>query len=63
MHWHSFGDFLGMGGYALYVWGSVGATALVVLAESLQVRARRRAILTELRDALEAANGAAEEGA
>ena len=39
-----------MGGYAFYVWSSFGVTALVVLAEIWQVRAKRRAVLQSLRD-------------
>lgn len=38
-------EFLAMGGYGLYVWGSYGITALVVIAEIAAVRARRRAAL------------------
>lgn len=38
-----------MGGYALYVWGSFGCTALVLVAEIWQVRAKRRAVLQSLR--------------
>lgn len=26
MQWHSVGEFLAMGGYAFYVWGSFGIT-------------------------------------
>ncbi len=39
-----------MGGYALYVWGSFGATAVVLAAEIWQVRARRREIVRNLLD-------------
>jgi len=42
-------EFFAMGGYAFYVWGSFGATALVVVAELLSVRARRRRALDEAR--------------
>ena len=38
-------EFFDMGGYALYVWGSFGVTALLMIAEPLLVRHRRRAIL------------------
>lgn len=38
-------EFLNMGGYALYVWGSFGMTALLMLAEPLLVRSRRKATL------------------
>ena len=35
-------EFLSMGGYAWYVWMSFGAVALVVLVETMAVRARLR---------------------
>ena len=43
MDWHSAGEFFAMGGYGLYVWGSVGATALLMLGEVAALVARRRA--------------------
>ncbi len=42
MAWHSFGDFLHMGGYALYVWGAYGVTFAVMAAEAWLARRRRR---------------------
>ncbi|WP_296490646.1 heme exporter protein CcmD [Rhodoferax sp.] len=48
MQWLSVEDFFHMGGYAFYVWGSFGLTALVVVAEILLVRAKRREILRNL---------------
>ncbi|MBP6006286.1 MAG: heme exporter protein CcmD [Rhodoferax sp.] len=48
MQWNSVSEFLDMGGYALYVWGSFGISALVVIAEIWQVRAKRREILRNL---------------
>jgi heme exporter protein D len=42
-------EFFAMGGYGLYVWGSFGGTALVIVAELLSVRARRRRALDEAR--------------
>ncbi len=42
-HWVGVADFLAMGGYASYVWISIGACALAVLIESLQLRRRHRA--------------------
>jgi heme exporter protein D len=48
MQWHSVSEFLDMGGYALYVWGSFGISALVVVTEIWQVRARHRDILRNL---------------
>ena len=43
MNWGSLHNFLAMGGYALYVWGSYGVTALCIGAElwALVRRARR----------------------
>ncbi|MES2238220.1 MAG: heme exporter protein CcmD [Pseudomonadota bacterium] len=40
MQWHSIGEFFAMGGYALYVWGSFGACALLMVTEPLLVRRR-----------------------
>jgi len=48
MNWSSVGDFLHMGGYGLYVWGSFGMCALVLGAECGALMQRRRA-LRELR--------------
>jgi len=42
------GTYLAMGGYGLYVWGSLGMCAAVFLAEIVSLRARRRALLQEL---------------
>ncbi|MGB4767160.1 MAG: heme exporter protein CcmD [Rugosibacter sp.] len=44
MQWHSAGEFFAMGGYALYVWGSFGACALLLIAEPLLVRHRLHAV-------------------
>jgi heme exporter protein D len=56
MQWHSVSEFFAMGGYALYVWGSFGATALVMALEVWQVRARRRQILQNLSEEPESQN-------
>lgn len=42
-------DFFAMGGYALYVWGSFGMAALLMLAEPLLLRSRHRSVLARLR--------------
>jgi heme exporter protein D len=42
-------EFFAMGGYAFYVWGSFGATALVVAIEVLSVRSRRLRAVEEAR--------------
>lgn len=41
-------EWLDMGGYALYVWGSFGATALLMIAEPLALRNRRQLLLRRL---------------
>jgi heme exporter protein D len=38
MNWGSLSEFLSMKGYGLYVWGSYGVTALVMLIEPWLVR-------------------------
>jgi len=43
----SWTEFFGMGGYALYVWGSYGVTALALAAEVALVRGRRRRALEQ----------------
>jgi len=43
MNWQSFDQFLHMGGYGLYVWGSYGATLALMLTEALAARRRHRA--------------------
>ncbi len=42
MNWGSLGEFLAMGGYGLYVWGSFGMTALAIVIELTGLAARRR---------------------
>ena len=44
LNWHSVGEFLHMGGYGLYVWGSFAMCALVIGLECRGVAARRRAL-------------------
>ncbi len=34
-------EFFNMGGYALYVWGSFGVTALLMIIEPIMVRQKR----------------------
>ena len=38
MRWESWSEFWFMGGYGLYVWGSMGMTALLLLLEMVQAR-------------------------
>ena len=57
MTWNSTSDFFAMGGYALYVWGSFGIAAILLIGELLLVRVRRRAALLELRREINARRG------
>ena len=41
-------EFFDMGGYALYVWGSFGVTALLMIAEPIMLRNRRKDVLRRL---------------
>ena len=43
-----------MGGYAFYVWGSFGVTAVALLIEPLLLRKRRSDVLRSLRRELSA---------
>ena len=52
MQWNSVSEFFAMGGYAFYVWGSFGATALVVVAEIFLLRSQRKELLEHLRNEL-----------
>ena len=48
--WTSFSDFLAMGGYGLFVWGSMGVCALVCIVEPILLTLKRRALLSEVRE-------------
>ena len=48
--WTSFSDFLAMGGYGLYVWGSLGVCLLVCVFEPILLNLKRRALLAEVRE-------------
>ena len=49
MNWQSFDQFLHMGGYGLYVWGSYGVALVLMTAEALLARHRLRAALQAAR--------------
>ena len=57
MNWESLSEFIAMGGYGGYVWGSYGITALVIIAEMLLVKHRRRTARGQLPDASRAQTG------
>jgi heme exporter protein D len=44
MIWKSLDDFIAMGGYGFYVWGSYLVTAVIIVGEILMLRARRHAV-------------------
>ncbi len=48
--WTSFSEFLAMGGYGLYVWGSMGVCLLVCVLEPMSLNLKRRALLAEVRE-------------
>jgi heme exporter protein D len=52
MQWNSISDFFAMGGYAFYVWGSFGLTAVVMLGEALVIRRQRAELIRHLRNEL-----------
>ncbi|HRE17280.1 MAG TPA: heme exporter protein CcmD [Rhodocyclaceae bacterium] len=54
MHWNSFADFIAMGGYAGYVWGSFGVTALILVVEPMLARRAQRQTIARLKRQLRA---------
>jgi heme exporter protein D len=42
MNWGSVNEFLAMGGYGFYVWGSYGVTALCIILETISLRSNRK---------------------
>lgn len=48
MNWQSWSEFLAMGGYALYVWGSYAVTLVVLVAEIVALVMRRRGVVEGL---------------
>ena len=49
MNWGSLDNFLAMGGYGLYVWGSYGVTLVVVVVELVLLARRKRSALERIR--------------
>ena len=54
IYWNSFSDFVAMGGYGLYVWGSFGLTVAIMAVEPLVVARRHRQTVARLRRQLRA---------
>ena len=51
MRWESWADFWAMGGYGLYVWGSMGVTFLLMALEVFVARQARLQAEREVRQA------------
>ena len=56
IHWASFSDFIAMGGYGFYVWGSFGATALIMAIEPIVAIRNQRATIARLKRQIRAEN-------
>jgi heme exporter protein D len=54
IHWNSLADFLAMGGYGFYVWGSFGLTALIMIVEPIAVARNRKSTIARLKRQLRA---------
>jgi len=54
IHWNSFADFIAMGGYGFYVWGSFGATVLIMAIEPIIVVRTRKITIARLKRQLRA---------
>lgn len=50
MNWNSWQAFFAMGGYGLYVWGSVVVVFVAILFEFAQVLLQRRAVIDQVRN-------------
>ncbi len=57
MTWTSGADFFAMGGYGLYVWGSLGMCAAVIIAELVLLKLRRATLLREAHEESTASAG------
>ena len=56
MIWSDWAQFFAMGGYGLYVWGSLGMCVLVPLLEISQLSLRKRALRAQAVDSVEGAH-------
>lgn len=58
MQWNSLSEFFSMGGYGFYVWGSYGVTLVLLAAEIIMLRSRKRRLAqqTTLRRSMEGRN-------
>ena len=56
IHWASFSDFIAMGGYGAYVWGSFGATALIMAIEPIVASRNHKSTIARLKRQIRAEN-------
>ena len=42
MQWNSLSEFISMGGYGFFVWGSYGVTFVLLAAELIMLRGRKK---------------------
>ena len=61
MRWESWAQFWAMGGYGVYVWGSMGMTAVLLALEVLQARWAHRQTLAQLKAEQAVAQSSAED--
>jgi len=54
IHWNSFADFVAMGGYGFYVWGSFGVTTLIILIEPIVAVRNQKTLIARLKRQLRA---------
>jgi len=49
MYWNSFSEFLAMGNHGVYVWGSVGVMAILMLLEPVLLIQGRKNLIARLK--------------
>jgi heme exporter protein D len=49
IYWNSFSDFIAMGGYGTYVWGSFGVTALIMTIEPIVAIRNQKNLIARLK--------------
>jgi heme exporter protein D len=50
MHWNSISEFLAMGGYGFYVWGSFAVTFIAMAIELWLINQRRKKVRRTLQE-------------
>ena len=56
IHWASFSDVIAMGGYGFCVWGSFGATALIMAIEPIIASRNHKTTIARLKRQIRAKN-------